>query len=118
VELAFPKPRKAKKQTQLRGEHEHLVGWKDNLARRAEVYRLAGGEVQIEWGETPRDTYVTDLRSANCQGCAETHLTPWDNRYGQWNHGCKFGGKKCSTLSHGQTYECRAAHNRYHGREF
>lgn len=106
--------RKEENKSRTKEGHEYLIGWKDNLQRRSEVYALAGGEVQIEWEERPQDTIVTDLRSANCQGCAETHIIGWVE--GHWDHGCAYGGKKCSTLAHNQTFKCRDSHEKRHGR--
>jgi hypothetical protein len=39
---------------------------------------------------------VEEIRPANCQGCAETHLVGWSD--GEWHHACTLR-KKCDAVA-------------------
>src|SRR5260370_41903646 len=58
------------------GEHEYLADLAAKIKRRMEIFRNAGGEVI--WFDESDPFSVEEIRPANCQGCAETHLIGWD----------------------------------------
>ena len=88
-----PKPPKRKRSYRC-GEHEYLVGVLAHTQRRLEIFRNAGGEA--EWFDRTDPNTVEEIRPANCQGCAETHLIGWAD--GQWHHACKLR-KKCDSIA-------------------
>jgi hypothetical protein len=94
------------------GEHEYLAegDFAAKTKRRMEIFRNAGGEVT--WFDESDPWSVEEIRPANCQGCAETHLVGWNE--GQWNHVCELE-KKCDAAACG-LFQCRKSHVEYHGR--
>jgi hypothetical protein len=95
--------------------HDYLAGILDHAFRRAEVYRQAGGEVQlvIEPGKQ-RIQHWVNVRSALCQGCLRPHPVSWV--FGQWHHNVKsYGGRRCDCLKCG-LWVCSEWHNQHHNR--
>lgn len=96
------------------GEHEYLADYRtDPVAhtkRRMEIFRNAGGEVV--WFDESDPWSVEEIRPANCQLCAETHLVGWNE--GEWDHQCPLekhcDAAKCSLFG------CRKGHVARHAR--
>ena len=94
------------------GEHEYLADgdWVGKRKRRMEIFRNAGGDV-VWFDESDPDS-IEELRPANCQGCAETHLVGWNE--GEWDHVCPLE-KHCDAAACG-LFRCRKSHIARHGR--
>jgi hypothetical protein len=93
------------------GEHEYLADAVAKTKRRMEIFRNAGGEAR--WFDETDPWSVEEIRSANCQGCVETHLVGWNE--GEWNHVCPLE-KKCDAAACA-LFQCRKSHKEYHNRE-
>src|SRR4029077_19600551 len=64
--------------------HDYLVGRKDKARRRAEIYRQAGGEVELITDERGEVHHSINYRDALCQGCETPHAVSWYE--GEWDH--------------------------------
>jgi len=95
------------------GEHEYLTDPVAKTKRRMEIFRNAGGEVV--WFDESDPFTVEEIRPANCQGCAETHLVGWASSEGNWHHGCDLE-KKCDSAACA-LYVCIPWHKAHHNRE-
>lgn len=108
--LGLPAKRKGT-ETYWRKGHEYL-GPAGKFERRAEVYRNAGGVLQV-FHDGIVGT-VEDLKPGMCQGCAETHEVGWYE--GEWHHNVKtLGGRRCDCAACG-LWVCSDWHKRYHNR--
>lgn len=96
------------------GEHEYLADYRTDpiahIKRRMEIFENAGGQV-VWFNETDPET-IEEIRPANCQGCAETHLVGYFE--GERNHICVLE-KKCDAAAC-SIFQCRKSHIEYHGR--
>jgi hypothetical protein len=92
------------------GEHEYLADPVAFTKRRIEIFRNAGGEVT--WFDEADPWSVEEIRPANCQGCAETHLVGWNE--GHYHHNCPLE-KKCDAAACG-LFVCPTSHREIHGR--
>ena len=92
--------------------HEYLTGILDHAFRRAEIYRQAGGEVQliIEPGKQ-RIQQAINIRSAMCQGCERPHPVSWYDS--EWDHLNHKQWNRCDCVENGRIV-CRAFHQRRH----
>ncbi len=93
------------------GDHEYIVDPVAKTKRRMEIFRNAGGEVI--WFDESDPFSVEEIKSANCEGCAETHLVSWNS--GEWNHVCPLE-KKCDAAACG-LFQCHKSHVEYHNRQ-
>lgn len=96
--------------TFTRDGHEYVRGILAKTQRRIEVFEAAGGEVI--WWDKADPSAIDELRPANCQLCAETHLVGWLE--GEWDHQCKLR-KKCDAVKC-SAYGCMRGHVLRHGR--
>jgi hypothetical protein len=92
------------------GEHEYIVDPIAKTKRRMEIFRNAGGEVI--WFDEADPYTIEELRPANCQGCAETHLVGWFE--GEWDHICELE-KHCDSAKCG-IFRCKMSHFVRHNR--
>jgi hypothetical protein len=104
----------AKKQggAYFEGEHEYLADPVAKTKRRMEIFRNAGGEVT--WFDESDPFTVEEIRPANCQGCAETHLVGWNE--GEWSHPKSHGERRCDCAACA-LFVCRPWHKAHHNRE-
>jgi hypothetical protein len=103
-------PEKKSGHAYFEGEHEYLVDPVAKTKRRMEIFRNAGGEVT--WFDETDPFSVEEIRPANCEGCAETHLIGWNE--GEWDHVCELE-KHCDSAACG-IFRCRKSHIERHGR--
>lgn len=92
------------------GEHEYITDPVAKTKRRMEIFRNAGG--QVVWFDESDPFSVKEIRPANCQLCAETHLVGWNE--GEWDHQCPLA-KHCDSAKCG-LFGCRRGHTQRHGR--
>lgn len=92
--------------------HDYLVGHADKSQRRAEIYRAAGGEVELVVDERGKVHHSINTRSAMCQGCAVPHPVSWYD--GEWHH-VKEGltAERCD-CAHNGIFVCRDWHRKRH----
>ncbi len=109
---ALGHPEKKQGGAYFEGEHEYITDPVAKTKRRMEIFRNAGGEVI--WFDESDPYTVEEIRPANCQGCAETHLVGWNEAH--WHHACPLE-KHCDSAKCGMIV-CHTAHKAIHGREF
>ena len=95
--------------------HEYLDGEVDHALRRAEIYRAAGGEVDIVLDAKGKHVLeARDIRPATCQGCQKPHRVTW--RSGEWDHRHGGNGPSRCDCPHNGRYVCSAWHRARHPR--
>ncbi len=92
------------------GDHEYITDPVAKTKRRMEIFRNAGGKVI--WFDESDPYTAEEIRPANCEGCAETHLVGWNE--GEWDHICELE-KHCDSAKCG-IFRCRRSHALRHNR--
>jgi hypothetical protein len=93
--------------------HEYLAGELDHAYRRAEVYRLAGGEVVLHLtADGKHIDYAEKIKDAICQGCEKPHRVNWF--WGEWHHVKNgLGPQRCDCI-HNSKFVCKSWHALHH----